>query len=131
MSELDEESFGKAVLAYDLSPALHSREECNEVALRAAITAYLAKAGDGWLPIERAPRDGTRFCAPGDRQEDAWLIRFDDNDVGDKVFIGQDAEHEARAMWESMCGPNGTWNGYLFRLARPLPPPPKEPTNDR
>jgi hypothetical protein len=30
---------------------------------RAAVTAYLAEAGDGWMPIESAPKDGTWFQA--------------------------------------------------------------------
>jgi hypothetical protein len=34
---------------------------------RAAVTAYLAEAGDGWRDIETAPKDGTLclFFAPG------------------------------------------------------------------
>lgn len=58
------------------------------------------------------------WCAPGDRQEDVWLIRFDDNDRSDAVYTGPDAETEARAAWTRHCGPSGTWNGYLFRLVR-------------
>lgn len=59
--------------------------------------------------------DRFEFAAPGDRQEDAWLLRFCDNDQRDCIWTGEDAEREAWAAWEKYAP---AWNIYLFRLAR-------------
>jgi hypothetical protein len=58
-----------------------------------------------------------RWCAPGDDQKDVWIVRFNDADMREAIFTGPDAERDARAKWDLMCSPSGTWNGYLFRLA--------------
>jgi hypothetical protein len=68
------------------------------------------------MGIDRFP-----WCAPGDDQQDAWIVRFNDTDMREAIFRGPDAERDARAKWEMMCGPSGTWNGYLFRLSTRTP----------
>jgi hypothetical protein len=45
-------------------------------------------------------------------------VRFNDADMREALYTGPDAERDARAKWGMMCGPSGTWNGYLFRLAK-------------
>jgi hypothetical protein len=63
-------------------------------------------------------QDDAEWCAPGDDQRDVWLVRFNDADMREALYTGPDAERDARAKWGMMCGPSGTWNGYLFRLAK-------------
>lgn len=65
------------------------------------------------------------WCAPGDRQEDVWIIRFEDRDRAEMIFTGPDAEAEATKAWDELCGPSGTWNGYLFALVRLEPKAPE------
>lgn len=62
--------------------------------------------------------DHFEWAAPGDRQEDAWIVRFCDNDIGDMIFTGEDAEKQAWKAWE-MHAPG--YNMYLFRLAKLAP----------
>lgn len=64
--------------------------------------------------------DQFEWAAPGDQQEDAWLVRFCDNDIRDALYTGPDAEREARAAWERHAP---GYNMYLFRLARLATPP--------
>lgn len=68
------------------------------------------------LPQEQWPYLADRFkwAAPGDRQEDAWLLRFCDNDVRDAIWTGPEAEAEAWAAWNRHAP---GYNCYLFRLA--------------
>jgi len=59
------------------------------------------------------------WCAPGDDQQDVWLLRFDDPSRDEMIWFGDGAETEARMAWESLCGQQGgAWNGHLFRLAK-------------
>lgn len=58
--------------------------------------------------------DRFQWAAPGDQQEDAWLVRFCDRDCGDAIFTGPDAEAEAWAYWERYAP---SFNIYVFRLA--------------
>lgn len=58
------------------------------------------------------------LCAPGDHQEPLFILRFDDPDQREMLFAD---EAEARAIWEALCGPGGTWNGYLFGLLSNVP----------
>lgn len=75
--------------------------------------------------VERARYLSDRFewAAPGDQQEDAWLVRFCDNDVRDMIFTGPEAEQEAWAAWERH---SPGYNMYVFRLAALSPDPQKE-----
>ena len=87
--------------------------------------ACSCRGTDDYCPCQNVVRDPPphwsrgQWCAPGDAQEDVWLIRFDDPDMQTPVFTGDNAEAEARAAWERHCGPGqGAYNGYLFRLVR-------------
>lgn len=59
--------------------------------------------------------DRFEWASPGDQQEDAWIVRFSDNDVRDMLFTGGDAERDAWAAWERHAP---GYNMYVFRLAR-------------
>jgi hypothetical protein len=59
--------------------------------------------------------DRFEWAAPGDQQEDAWLVRFCDKDCGEAIFTGLNAEAEARAYWNRYAP---SYNIYVFRLAR-------------
>ena len=72
------------------------------------------KADNDALVRERYLSDRFEWAAPGDQQEDAWLLRFCDNDVRDLIWTGEDAEQEAWAAW-NLHAPG--YNCYLFRLA--------------
>lgn len=75
-----------------------------------ATTAPIGEAGE-------APRylsDRFQWAAPGDQQEDAWIVRFCDNDVRDMLFTGPDAERDAWEAWERHAP---GYNLYVFRLA--------------
>ena len=60
-----------------------------------------------------------QWAAPGDQQEDAWLVRFCDKDCGEAVFTGPDAERQA---WDY-------WNRYAPSYTRPLRPALSSPKN--
>lgn len=64
--------------------------------------------------------DRFKWAAPGDRQFDVWLVRFDDADVRDMVFKGPEAEAEAWAAWERHAP---GYNMRVFRLAALAPAP--------
>jgi len=68
----------------------------------------------GEVPAGRYLADRFQWAAPGDQQEDAWLVRFCDRDCGDAIFTGPDAEAEAWAYWERYAP---SFNIYVFRLA--------------
>ncbi len=55
------------------------------------------------------------WAAPGDEQEDAWLVRFCDKDCGEATFTGADAAREAWEYWNRYAP---SYNLYVFRLAR-------------
>ncbi len=61
-----------AVLAYDKSPALDRREECNEVALNAAIDAFLGALSEDGLAI--VPKE------PSEAMLDAGVLAADSRD---------------------------------------------------
>lgn len=75
---------------------------------------------EGWADLEKAYVESSPFvwCAPGDRQADVWILRFDDRDRREMVFEGENAEADARAAWALYCGQHGTWNCSLFQLAK-------------
>ena len=54
------------------------------------------------------------WAAPGDQQEDAWLVRFCDKDCGEAIFTGPDAASEAWEHWNRYAP---SYNIYVFRLA--------------
>jgi hypothetical protein len=54
------------------------------------------------------------WAAPGDQQEDAWIVRFCDKDLREAIFTGPDAEREAWKAWNQYAP---TYNVYVFRLA--------------
>lgn len=61
MTELDPKALQEAIFAYEASDMW---QLAPSVRLYAAIAAYLTNsspAGDGWQPIETAPRDGSWF----------------------------------------------------------------------
>lgn len=62
--------------------------------------------------------DRFEWAAPGDQQEDAWILRFCDQDMREAVFTGPDAEKEAWEHWERYAP---AWNCFLFRLVRLRP----------
>lgn len=64
--------------------------------------------------VERYLADRFEWAAPGDQQEDAWIVRFCDNDVRDMLFTGPDAEREAWDAWNAHAP---GYNMYVFRLA--------------
>lgn len=66
-------------------------------------------------PTEVYLADRFQWAAPGDQQEDAWLVRFCDNDIRDAIYTGPDAEREAWAAWNRHAP---GYNMYVFRLAR-------------
>lgn len=92
---------------------------CAKDTAEAALSALkLPHAGDdGWQ--ERYLADRFDWAAPGDQQEDAWLIRFCDKDCGEAIFTGPDAEREAWEHWNRYAP---AFNLYVFRLARLTPP---------
>ena len=65
--------------------------------------------------VERYLSDRFEWAAPGDQQEDAWIVRFCDNDVRDMLFTGASAEREA---WEAWNRHAPGYNMYVFQLAR-------------
>lgn len=67
------------------------------------------------IPTERYLADHFEWAAPGDQQEDVWLLRFCDDDVRDMMWTGPEAEAEAWAAWNRHAP---GYNCYLFRLAR-------------
>lgn len=83
----------------------------------------LPGASGGEEAGKEAPYLADRFpwAAPGDQQEDAWLVRFCDRDCGDAIFTGPDAEREAWEHWNRYAP---AFNIYVFRLAALTPPPP-------
>lgn len=79
--------------------------------IKAAISAYLECVGDGWQPIENAPRDGTRIlsCRPD----------FKDRPLIYAIVAYKDGEWHQQAL---MGGSLGV--GYYPTHWQPLPNPP-------
>ena len=77
MTDLDTKALEAAVLAYDKSPALHRSEECNEVALRAAVSAYLAALNETHALVPREASDSMTEAAQDhfsiDADKGPWL----------------------------------------------------------
>lgn len=72
--------------------------------------------------VVRYLSDRFEWAAPGDQQEDAWLVRFCDKDCGDAIFTGPEAEREAWKYWNRYAP---SFNLYVFRLAALRTPDPK------
>lgn len=62
---------------------------------------------------------GQKWAAPSDQQEDMWMLRFHDQDCGEAIFTGDDAEKEAWKAWNQY---SPSFNINLFRLAE-IPKP--------
>ena len=98
---------------------------CSECGATVHVTLWNERAGPHLLDALETPAAGEgrppylsdrfEFAAPGDHQEDAWLLRFCDADQRDCIWTGEDAEREAWAAWDKWAP---AWNIYLFRLAR-------------
>lgn len=93
MTDLDTKALEAAVLAYDKSPALHRSEECNEVALRAAVSAYLAALNETHALVPREASDSMTEAAQ-DAADDHFSI---DADKG--PWLRQDGY---KAAWAAM-----------------------------
>lgn len=91
-------------------------------AIPAAVSAYLAEAGDGWMPIETAPKDGTRVML--------WMEPM--NDARFKPTDGPHAVFGTWVVWSDAMKREGVrdgWSWYGSPLHwpthwRPLPAPP-------
>jgi hypothetical protein len=89
---------------------------------RAAVTAYIAEAGDGWMPIETAPKDGTRVML--------WMEPM--NDARFKPTDGPHAVFGTWVVWSDAMKRDGMrdgWSWYGSPLHwpthwAPLPAPP-------
>jgi hypothetical protein len=53
------------------------------------------------------------WAQPGDRPHRVWMLRFDDADQRDMVWIDEDAEEQAKAAYARY---SPTWNCYLFAV---------------
>lgn len=87
---------------------------------RATPPAPATDAGEVEAPPAPYLSDRFEWAAPGDQQEDAWIVRFCDQGVRDALYTGPDAEREAREAWERHAP---GYNMYLFRLVRLATPP--------
>lgn len=111
--------------AYRLYAAQTTRH--NEQIMAAEEAGYERGLADGRTAnegmVERNLAGHFKWAAPGDRQEDVWLIRFDDNDIRDLVFMGDDAEKEA---WKAWNRHSPGYNCRVFRLAQLSDPIPEQ-----
>lgn len=71
-------------------------------------------------PQLQAPHHGHHpYCAPGDRAEPVWLIRYDDRNMRELTFTGPDAEERARTRYREL---SVNWNVTLYAPALAEPP---------
>lgn len=55
-----------------------------------------------------------RYAAPGDRQQEVWRLRFDDAEMREMIFVGEDAEAHAWEAWDRFAP---AWNCTVYRIA--------------
>lgn len=104
-----------------------------------AVLVYRAMLSDAPMPtptekpLDAPAVQGERYlsgrftwAAPGDQQEDVWLLRFCDTDMREAIFTGPDAEAEAWGAWNKYAP---AWNCYVFRLAALTAPVEPQPAN--
>jgi hypothetical protein len=106
-----------------------------EVNLRRTLEAEVSELGELITKIDVAMQKATpsaaseeaerpygpkwaEYAAPGDNQEDRWLLRFADPDCREAMFSGPDAEREAWDAWNRYAP---GFNCWLFRLAALAP----------
>lgn len=61
-----------------------------------------------WSPVHHNRHP---WAQPGDMPNRVWILRFDDADVGDMIWIDEHAEADAKAAYERY---SPSWNVYLF-----------------
>lgn len=116
MTEIDEKALEAAFIAFADETGM-PRDGDEEVAIRAAILAYEAAKGDGWLPIESAPKDGTAIIGA------FWSIPWaDSHRKGDVVRCWWQPEFEAfiSSCRQMTMAPGYTINGKTSELHSPV-----------
>lgn len=78
---MTDKAIAAAIEAWFADPTMR-KSDLMQDRMRAAIAAYQAVVGEGWQPIESAPRDGTLIlaadCNAADQNYDVTVIRADD-----------------------------------------------------
>ncbi len=91
---------------------------------RLAVTAYLAEAGDGWRPIETAPKDGDTHILvwPGLMGRPLMAIWEPASRTPPMMRIVSDENHDHPGYWRTAMTQKST--PYEPTHWRPLPAPP-------